>query len=138
MARAPSRTSPPQYDRTGDGADVFNLLDHAGVERAHLLGFSMGAHIALAAAMTDGGRIDHLVVAGVGGRIFEPPRDPDGMAKAMEAASPDEIADPDAEELPPFRRRAEGGPAGAGGLLARAARAHHARGACSRSGARRW
>ena len=27
-------------------------------------------------------------------RIFEPARDPDAMAKAMEAASPDEIADP--------------------------------------------
>ena len=74
--------------------DVFALMDHAGVERAHLLGFSMGAHIALTAAMSDGGRIDHLVVAGVGGRIFEPSRDPEGMAKAMEAASPDEIADP--------------------------------------------
>ena len=61
--------------------DVFALMDHAGVERAHLLGFSMGAHIALTAAMIDGGRIDHLVVAGVGGRIFEPARDPDAMAQ---------------------------------------------------------
>jgi pimeloyl-ACP methyl ester carboxylesterase len=34
------------------------------------------------------------VVSGVGGRIFEPPRDPDGMAKAMEAPTPDAIADP--------------------------------------------
>jgi pimeloyl-ACP methyl ester carboxylesterase len=74
--------------------DVFRLMDHAGIERAHLLCFSMGAHIALAAAMSDGGRIDHLVVAGVGGRIFEPSADPDGMAKAMEAASPDDIPDP--------------------------------------------
>jgi pimeloyl-ACP methyl ester carboxylesterase len=73
---------------------VFTLMDHAGVERAHLLGFSMGAHIALAAAMNDDGRIDHLVVAGVGGKIFEPGREPDAMAKAMEAASPDEIGDP--------------------------------------------
>jgi pimeloyl-ACP methyl ester carboxylesterase len=81
---------PETYDRQAMARDVFALMDHAGVERAHLLGFSMGAHIALTAAMTDGGRIDHLVVAGVGGRIFEPSRDPDGMA----ADSPDEIADP--------------------------------------------
>lgn len=85
---------PEKYDRVAMARDVFGLMDHAGIERAHLLGFSMGAHIALTAAMTDGSRIDHLVVAGVGARIFEPPRDPDGMARAMEAASPDEIADP--------------------------------------------
>jgi len=85
---------PAQYDRAAMARDVFALMDQAGVERAHLLGFSMGAHIALTAAMQDGGRIDHLVVAGVGGRILEPARDPQGMAKAMEAASPDDIADP--------------------------------------------
>jgi pimeloyl-ACP methyl ester carboxylesterase len=85
---------PAKYDRSAMARDVTNLLDHVGVERAHILGFSMGAHIALTIAMNDGGRIDHLVVAGVGGRIFEPPTDPDGMAKAMEAASPDDIADP--------------------------------------------
>jgi pimeloyl-ACP methyl ester carboxylesterase len=85
---------PARYDREAMAKDVFTLMDHAGVERAHLLGFSMGAHIALVAAMDDGGRIDHLVVAGVGGKIFEPGREPDAMAKAMEAASPDEIDDP--------------------------------------------
>ena len=85
---------PAAYDRRQMAGDVFALMDHAGIERAHLLGFSMGAHIALTVAMSDGGRIDHLVVAGVGGRIFEPPTDPDGMARAMEAESPDQIADP--------------------------------------------
>ena len=63
-----------QYDRAAMARDVFALLDHAGVERAHLLGFSMGAHIALTAAMSEGGRVDHLVVAGVGGRLFEAAR----------------------------------------------------------------
>ena len=85
---------PAAYDRRQMAGDVIALMDHMGIERAHLLGFSMGAHIALSAAMSDGGRIDHLVVAGVGGRIFDPPSDPDGMAKAMEADSPDQIADP--------------------------------------------
>jgi len=82
------------YDRAAMARDVTALMDHAGVERAHLLGFSMGAHIALTVAKNDGGRIDHLVLAGVGGKIFEPAREPDAMAKAMEAASPEEIADP--------------------------------------------
>ena len=85
---------PALYDRAAMARDVFNLLDHAGVECAHLLGFSMGAHIALTAALVDSTRIDHLVVAGVGGRLFDPPREPGAMAQAMEAASPDEISDP--------------------------------------------
>ena len=54
---------PAQYGREAMARDVFGLMDHAGVERAHLLGFSMGAHIALAAAMADGGRIDPRVHA---------------------------------------------------------------------------
>ena len=31
-----------RYDRAAMARDVFALMDHAGVERAHLLGFSMG------------------------------------------------------------------------------------------------
>jgi pimeloyl-ACP methyl ester carboxylesterase len=85
---------PEKYAREAMARDVFALMDHAGVERAHLLGFSMGSHIALTAALLEPGRIDHLVVSGVGGRIFEPARDPDAMAQAMEAGSPDSIADP--------------------------------------------
>lgn len=85
---------PALYARAAMARDVFTLMDDAGIERAHLLGFSMGAHIALTAALRDGGRIDHLVVAGVGGRIFDPPREEGAMADAMEAASPEQIADP--------------------------------------------
>jgi pimeloyl-ACP methyl ester carboxylesterase len=68
-------------------------MDHAGVERAHLLGFSMGSYISLTAALEDSGRIDHLVVGGVGAKVFEPRTD-NAMAEAMEADSPDSIADP--------------------------------------------
>jgi pimeloyl-ACP methyl ester carboxylesterase len=85
---------PAKYAREAMAKDVFALMDHAGVERAHLLGFSMGSHVALTAALLDGSRVDHLVLGGVGGRIFEPARDPDAMAQAMEAPTPDGIVDP--------------------------------------------
>ena len=84
---------PAQYSRTAMAGDVFSLMDHAGVERAHLLGFSMGSHISLTAALEDSGRIDHLVVGGVGAKIFEPRTD-NAMGEAMEADSPESIADP--------------------------------------------
>ena len=93
-----------QYARDAMAGDVFALMDHAGVERAHLLGFSMGSHVALTAALLDGGRIDHLVVGGVGAKIFEPARDPDAMAQAMEAPTPDAIADPMAKRLEGLRQ----------------------------------
>ena len=85
---------PERYAREAMARDVFNLMDHAGIERAHLLGFSMGSHIALTAALVDGSRIDHLVVAGVGARMFDPPREEGAMAEAMAADSPDSISDP--------------------------------------------
>jgi pimeloyl-ACP methyl ester carboxylesterase len=85
---------PEKYAREAMARDVFALMDHVGVERTHLLGFSMGSHVALTVALIDGGRIDHLVVSGVGAKIFEPARDPNAMAEAMEAASPESIADP--------------------------------------------
>ena len=84
---------PALYGRTAMARDVFALMDYAGVERAHLVGFSMGSHISLTAALEDSGRIDHLVVGGVGAKIFEPRVD-NAMAEAMEADSPDSIADP--------------------------------------------
>ncbi|HEY6716031.1 MAG TPA: alpha/beta fold hydrolase, partial [Reyranella sp.] len=84
---------PALYSRVAMARDVFALMDHAGVERAHLLGFSMGSYISLTAALEDSGRIDHLVVGGVGAKVFEPRTD-NSMAEAMEADSPDSIADP--------------------------------------------
>ncbi len=84
---------PALYSRVAMARDVFALMDHAGVKRAHLLGFSMGSYISLTAALEDSGRIDHLVVGGVGAKVFEPRTD-NAMAEAMEADSPDSIADP--------------------------------------------
>src|ERR1700742_5028864 len=40
----PKPDEPEKYAREAMARDVFALMDHAGIERAHLVGFSMGSH----------------------------------------------------------------------------------------------
>lgn len=61
---------PAAYGRGAMGRDVIALLDHVGLHRPHLVGYSMGAHVALGLALEHPGRIDHLVLGGVGGRLL--------------------------------------------------------------------
>lgn len=74
--------------------DVVALMDHAGVAHAHVIGYSMGARIALAAALAHPDRLDHLVIGGIGGKLFDPPRDGHPLAEAMLADNPDTISEP--------------------------------------------
>ncbi len=75
-------------------ADLTELLDHLGIARADVVGYSMGARLALGLAIAAAERIDQLVVGGIGDRLFTPsPRD-DAMGRAMEAADPATIPDP--------------------------------------------
>jgi pimeloyl-ACP methyl ester carboxylesterase len=85
---------PADYARGKLVGDVFAVMDHAGIEKADLMGYSMGARLALAAALAKPERLHNLILGGVGGRLFEisPPGNP--MADAMDADDPDTIADP--------------------------------------------
>ncbi|MDB5471830.1 MAG: alpha/beta hydrolase [Caulobacter sp.] len=85
---------PESYAPARRLADLTELLDHLGVARADVVGYSMGARLALSLAMTAPDRVDHLVVGGIGERILTPsPRD-DAMGRAMEADDPAGITDP--------------------------------------------
>ena len=117
---------PDKYDRQAMARDVFALMDHAGVERAHLLGFSMGAHIALdrcndrrrAHRPSGRGRRRRPHLRAVARSRGHGQGDGGGLARRDRRS--------DAEKLPALRRRAEGGPAGAR-PPARAARASRSR-----------
>jgi pimeloyl-ACP methyl ester carboxylesterase len=74
--------------------DVAALMDHLGVRRATVMGYSMGARIALAAAIASPQRFERLILGGVGGRIFEPRPAGNPMADAMEATHPDAVSEP--------------------------------------------
>jgi pimeloyl-ACP methyl ester carboxylesterase len=85
---------PAMYTRAKMADDIIALLDHLGVERADVLGYSMGARLALAAALSNPKRFPLLMLGGIGGKFFDhrPPGHP--LAEAMEADDPETIADP--------------------------------------------
>ncbi len=82
------------YARAAMVGDVLALMDHLQIARADLMGYSMGARLALAAALSHGERIDHLILGGVGARIFEQGGHAGLLADAMMADDPDSIAEP--------------------------------------------
>lgn len=95
---------PAAYAREAMVGDIIALLDHLDVERADLLGYSMGAQLSLAAALTAPKRFPLLILGGIGGKLFEPRPPGHPMAEAMEASDPDTITDP---ILRSFRRFAD-------------------------------
>lgn len=82
------------YARDALVGDIVALMDHLRVERAAMMGFSMGARLALALALRHPDRIDHLVLGGVGDTLFDPPHAPGAMAAAMTADDPEGIGEP--------------------------------------------
>lgn len=95
---------PAAYSRAAMTRDIIALLDHLGVERADLLGYSMGARLSLAAALSAPKRFPLLMLGGIGGKLFDPPLPGNPMAEAMQADDPETIADP---ILRSFRRFAD-------------------------------
>jgi pimeloyl-ACP methyl ester carboxylesterase len=96
---------PGAYGRDAMAGDILALMDHLDVGRAHLMGYSMGARLALAAALKAPGRFATLTLGGIGEKLFEP-RTVAGnpMAEAMEDADPENIQEP---MLKSFRRFAD-------------------------------
>jgi pimeloyl-ACP methyl ester carboxylesterase len=74
--------------------DAANLLAHLGVERADIMGYSMGARIASFLALAEPGLVRSLVLGGLGDRLVRDTGLPETIAEAMEASSLDSLADP--------------------------------------------
>jgi pimeloyl-ACP methyl ester carboxylesterase len=87
---------PADYGRDKLAADALALLDHLGVGRCDVFGYSMGTRVALQLALDAPQRVDHLALGGIGDKLFDPPR-PGGleaMTAAMSAADPAAIENP--------------------------------------------
>ncbi len=95
---------PADYDRAKMAEDVRALLDHLGLARADVMGYSMGARIAANLALAHPDRMRSTILGGVGKRLVAGGGLRENVARALEAQSSDEVTDPQGYM---FRRFAE-------------------------------
>jgi len=85
---------PADYHTTKMAADVVALLDHLRIERADVMGYSMGARIASFLALGQPHVVRSLILGGLGDRLVRDGGLPEAIAAAMEAPLLDGLADP--------------------------------------------
>lgn len=82
---------PALYGMDANVGDVIALLDHLGIERCEVMGFSMGAGVAMRVAAAHAHRVKLLVLIGVGGTSIKFTSNGEALAKALRAESADAI-----------------------------------------------
>lgn len=97
---------PADYGRQKMAADAAALLDHLGVGRCDVFGYSMGTRTAMQLALDAPDRVTNLMLGGIGGKLFDPrpAGSQEAMAQAMGADDPATIQD---EMLKSFRQFAD-------------------------------
>jgi pimeloyl-ACP methyl ester carboxylesterase len=85
---------PALYHSSLMAGDVLRLLDHLGLERADVMGYSMGARIAAHLALEAPARLRSLIMGGLGIHLVEGVGLPLGIADAIEARSAEVLSDP--------------------------------------------
>jgi pimeloyl-ACP methyl ester carboxylesterase len=84
---------PEDYRPSRMAGDAAALLDHLGIERAHLMGYSMGARVCAFTALEHPHKVATLVFGGLGIGMVEGVGDWDPIAHALLVDDPSSIPD---------------------------------------------
>jgi pimeloyl-ACP methyl ester carboxylesterase len=87
---------PAAYHSAIMAEDVRALIDHLGLRRADVMGYSMGARITAFLVLAHPDKVRCAVLGGLGSHLVEGVGLPDTIAKALEAPSLAEVTDPTA------------------------------------------
>ncbi len=74
--------------------DIRALLDHLGLARADVMGYSMGARNTAFLALAHGDRVRSAILGGLGIHLVEGGGLPESIAAALEAPSLEDVTDP--------------------------------------------
>jgi pimeloyl-ACP methyl ester carboxylesterase len=86
---------PAAYSLAAMAGDVLAVVEHLQIKKPDLIGFSLGARVALELLRQRGERFLLGIYCGVGDLLINPrmERDPEAFPSAMEAGSADEVTD---------------------------------------------
>lgn len=85
---------PADYHSDVMADDVRALLDHLSLDRADVMGYSMGARITAFLALRHPARVRSIVLGGLGIKLVDGVGLPEEIAVALEAPSLDDVTDP--------------------------------------------
>ncbi|MFC4173186.1 alpha/beta fold hydrolase [Microvirga sp. GCM10011540] len=85
---------PAAYNSFVMAEDARRLLDHLGIEKADVMGYSMGARITAHMALATPERMRSALLGGLGIHLVDGVGLPLGIADAMEVPSLDDLTDP--------------------------------------------
>jgi len=86
--------NPADYHTDKMAEDARALLDHLGIERADVMGYSMGARITSFLCAAHPQRVRSAILGGLGYKLIDGAGLPEDIADALEAPSLDDVTDP--------------------------------------------
>ncbi|MDC7984613.1 alpha/beta hydrolase [Rhodoplanes sp. TEM] len=96
---------PADYHTERMADDVRALLDHLGIGRADVMGYSMGARVTAFLALDHPERVRSAILGGLGWHLVDGVGLPDTVAEAMEAPSLADVTDPQGRTFRAFADR---------------------------------
>jgi pimeloyl-ACP methyl ester carboxylesterase len=93
---------PELYGAPAMGEDALRLLDHLGIQRADVMGYSMGARIATFLALKHHERVRSLVLAGAGINLVRGMVGTGPIARALEAPRIEDVSNDTARSFRAF------------------------------------
>lgn len=97
--------APAAYHAGAMADDVRALLDHLGIGKADVMGYSMGARVTAFLALAHPERVRSATLGGLGWHLVDGAGLPDAVAEAMEAPSLADVTDPQGRTFRAFADR---------------------------------
>ena len=85
---------PAQYDIATMASDVIALMDHLGIPRADIMGYSLGSRMAAVLAHDEPQRLRSAILGGIGIGLIDGGGPGENVAVALEAPSLEDVTDP--------------------------------------------